>query len=188
MRTAPGPVVVVSGLPASGKSTLAARLRDELRLPLLSLDTVKESLVDGLGADAPDDRFALRRAARQVIVDLTAANPGGCVIDVWIDPGGDESRFCDGLRELGDLAFSELVCRVPVDVALERYGRRHRHRAHLPLDDYYRRRIEDAAPLIGPLGLGPHLDVDTTTPVLGTRLDEIVAWLRSRHSSGGDCS
>ena len=39
-------LVVVSGLPASGKTTLAKRLADELRLPLLAKDDIKELLFE----------------------------------------------------------------------------------------------------------------------------------------------
>jgi chloramphenicol 3-O-phosphotransferase len=185
-----GPIVVVSGLPAAGKSTLAARLRDELGLPLLSLDTVKEAIVDGMGADVPADRFVVRRAARDIVVALAAANPQGCLIDIWINPGRDESGFADGLRAIEDARFVEVLCRVPVEIALERYAGRHRHPAHLPMDDATRRRIEDAAPLIGPLGLGPHIDVDTVVPVAGERWETLVSWLVGHgfvHEVVGQC-
>ena len=42
-------LIVVSGAPATGKSTIAAALAAELRWPLLSLDPVKETLADVLG-------------------------------------------------------------------------------------------------------------------------------------------
>ena len=38
--------VVVTGPPGSGKSTLARSLADELDLPLLAKDTVKQALLD----------------------------------------------------------------------------------------------------------------------------------------------
>lgn len=174
----PGVVVVVSGLPAAGKSTLAATLRDRLALPLLGLDTVKEALVDGLAGDAPSDRFAIRRAARDVVVALAAANPAGCVIDIWINPTRDGSGFAQALRGLPGVRFVEVVCRVPVEVSLARYAARERHPAHLPMDPGTEERIRAAAPHLGPLGLGPHLDVDTTTPVVGGRVDDLVAWVR----------
>jgi hypothetical protein len=111
------------------------------------------------------------------VVALAAANPQGCLIDIWINPGRDESGFADGLRAIEDARVVEVVCRVPVEIALERYAGRHRHPAHLPLDDATRQRVEDAAPLVGPLGLGPHIDVDTTNPVAGDRLQTLVSWL-----------
>ena len=55
-------IVLVTGLPGSGKSTLARALRDATGLPLFGLDTVKEAVVDGLGA-MPDDRYVVRLRA-----------------------------------------------------------------------------------------------------------------------------
>lgn len=42
-------VVAVTGLPCTGKSTLAARLQRELVWPLLAKDAIKETLFDTLG-------------------------------------------------------------------------------------------------------------------------------------------
>jgi predicted kinase len=42
-------IVLVTGLPGSGKSTLARLLARELGVALLSLDSIKEALVDAVG-------------------------------------------------------------------------------------------------------------------------------------------
>ena len=42
-------IVLVNGPPGAGKSTLALRLADELMLPLLMRDQIKEVLFDTLG-------------------------------------------------------------------------------------------------------------------------------------------
>ncbi len=42
-------VIVVNGLPATGKTTLARRLADDFRLPLLAKDAIKETLFETLG-------------------------------------------------------------------------------------------------------------------------------------------
>ncbi len=52
--------VVVSGPPASGKSSLAPLLATSLDLPLLAKDVIKDALVDALGA--PD--YAARSTGR----------------------------------------------------------------------------------------------------------------------------
>jgi predicted kinase len=75
--------VVVSGPPASGKSTLAPALATELDLPLLAKDVIKDVLVGALGApDLPRSR-QLGRAA--VLVLLTVAADVGCGVleSVW---------------------------------------------------------------------------------------------------------
>lgn len=172
-----GPIVVVSGLPGAGKSSLARRLRDALGLALFSLDIVKEAVVDGLGPAAPQDRFAIRLAAREATVRLAEDNPRGCLVDIWINPVRDDSGFADAMRGIDGARFAEVVCRVPAELALERYAQRRRHPAHLPLDQGIMGRVLEAAPLIGPLGLGPHLDVDTSTPLDDNRLARVVGWL-----------
>lgn len=46
-------VVLVNGLPAAGKSSLAPGVAEALDLPLLSKDVIKEAHADVLGADPP---------------------------------------------------------------------------------------------------------------------------------------
>jgi predicted kinase len=46
--------LLVNGLPAAGKSTLAGALSRRLRLPLFSKDAIKETHADILGAHPPD--------------------------------------------------------------------------------------------------------------------------------------
>ena len=40
------PLIMVNGLPGSGKTTLATQLADRLRVPLVSKDAVKEALLE----------------------------------------------------------------------------------------------------------------------------------------------
>ncbi|MHB8958132.1 MAG: AAA family ATPase [Candidatus Limnocylindrales bacterium] len=47
------PIIVVSGPPASGKTTLATSIAHDLGLPLIAKDPIKERLYDALG---PGDR------------------------------------------------------------------------------------------------------------------------------------
>jgi predicted kinase len=68
--------VVVSGPPGSGKSTLATALAPRLGLPLFSKDTIKESLLDTLGA--PDVEASRRLGAAAVRAILALARENGC--------------------------------------------------------------------------------------------------------------
>ena len=174
MTRVSGPVVVITGLPGSGKTTLARQLSASLGLPLLSLDTVKEALVDRL---SKTDRFVVRAAAREVLTRLIPDCPRGCILDIWVNPVHDQSEVYDALAALDHVAFLEVVCTVSAELAIERYAGRPRHPAHLPADQATLDRIREAAPMIGPLGLGPHVEVDTTGEV---RLAELLRWLRER--------
>ena len=62
--TSPGRrVVLVSGAPGSGKTTLAVPLAAELGFALLSKDRIKETLHDALGAPVSDLAWSSRLGA-----------------------------------------------------------------------------------------------------------------------------
>src|SRR5258708_16229188 len=70
-------VVLVSGAPGSGKTSLAGPLAAELGFALLSKDRIKETLHDALGAPAPDLAWSRRlgAAAMELLWALAAAAP-----------------------------------------------------------------------------------------------------------------
>ncbi|MGZ6372549.1 MAG: AAA family ATPase, partial [Candidatus Limnocylindria bacterium] len=49
MQSDPPTLVIVSGAPGSGKTTLAHHLAADLHLPLISKDELKEALADAIG-------------------------------------------------------------------------------------------------------------------------------------------
>ena len=73
--------VVVSGPPGSGKSTVAEPLARELGLPLIAKDTIKEALMDVLGAPDVEASKRLGAASIEVMVAVAAASPVGAVLD-----------------------------------------------------------------------------------------------------------
>ena len=78
-----GGIVVLSGAPCTGKSTVATTLADGLHLPQLSLEQIKEALADvlGLGDEAWFDRVA--GAAAEVVFRLARSLPGAVAEGWW---------------------------------------------------------------------------------------------------------
>jgi predicted kinase len=167
-------LIVVSGAPATGKSTIAAALAAELRWPLLSLDPVKETLADVLGlADQHpggqhpggqhpgDERWSdrLGDAAAEIIFRLTAQFPDA-VAEGW---------WRGARRELALAAFAgavEVFCRCPPELAARRMRDRHGVSRHPIHRDVINPAVADQAPELArtvmPLRLGAALiEVDT---------------------------
>ncbi len=158
----PAPLLVVTGVPGAGKTTLGSALAVALGATFLSLDEIKASLYVA-GVQTPDP-YGLRLAAeRELAVQLAAAD-GAVVVDLWIAPGRDTDRIT-GLLAQQDREIVELLCRVPADLAVARYAHRSRSGPHLPPDEPTLKRIRDASDVLKPIGLGTCIEVDTSQPV-----------------------
>jgi hypothetical protein len=86
------PYVVVSGPPASGKTTLARELAGRLRLPLVAKDTIKDALMSQLGAPDIETSRRLGRAAVAVMLAVARESPVGAVVEsnFYRSVAGDE--------------------------------------------------------------------------------------------------
>ncbi len=153
--------VVVTGVPCAGKTTLGSAIAGEVGAPFLSLDTIKEDLYE---RDSRRSGVALRRAAEAALGDCLAAATGTVVVDIWIAPVRDTDRVIKLLRR-HTASVDEVLCRVPAEVAVERYVRRPRTGPHLPADELTLERIREAVAVFKPLGLGRCIEVDTSNPV-----------------------
>jgi predicted kinase len=164
-------LVVVTGVPGAGKSTLAHALADRLGCALVSLDAIKENLAVG-AADTPPDW--LRHDAELEMVRLLEIFGGEVVLDIWIAPRRDVGRVAELLRPWwGQLV--EVRCEVPAEVAVARYAARERGSPHLPADAETMDRIRDAADHPEPLGALRTVVLDTTRPVA---LGDVVSAVR----------
>ncbi len=157
-----GPVfVVVSGPPASGKSTLAPVLARELGLALVAKDTIKDALLSTLACDDVEASRQIGRAAVATMVAVAADAPRGAVV---------ESNFYRTVApaELRRLpgAVVEVFCRCDRDVAVARYRARagSRHAGHFDLVRQPEELWNDevAEPVAGGW---PVLEIDTNHPV-----------------------
>ncbi|MBA2456356.1 MAG: AAA family ATPase [Nocardioidaceae bacterium] len=161
-------LVVVTGVPGAGKTTLGSAIAIALGVPFLSLDAIKESLyARGAGNR---DAYQLRLAAEAELAVRLMAAEGTVVVDIWVAPERDTERITTMLLTQGKNII-ELLCRAPADVAVARYVRRRRSGPHLPADEPTLDRIRDAADVLEPLGIGCCIAVDTSRPV---NLDEVL--------------
>ena len=61
--------ILVTGIPASGKSTIAEYLAEKLSLPCFSKDAFKEILFDTVGFRSREEKVSLGIAAMEILYD-----------------------------------------------------------------------------------------------------------------------
>ena len=59
--------ILVSGIPAAGKSTIARQLSEKLKLPMLSKDSIKEILFDQIGFESRSEKVRLGTASMEIM-------------------------------------------------------------------------------------------------------------------------
>jgi predicted kinase len=166
-------LVVVTGPPAAGKSTLARPLADRLGLPLLTKDAVKESLHDSLG----DGDLAWSRRLGVATFDVLFVVLGellGAGVSVVAEANFNRA---DAFARLPPARVVQVHVSAPPDVLAERFrdrGERHPvHKdTHLDAEIAARAGAGEWEPLRLP---GALIRVDASAPV---DVDELAAATR----------
>jgi predicted kinase len=162
----PTPIVVVTGSPAAGKTTVAEALAHGLQLPLIAKDAVKEVLFDALGHGDVEWSKRLGRAVYPLLyhaLEQQLRAGRACVLEANFD----HAAASDGLAELRarqPFRALQIVCVADPDTLLARYAARAgRHPGHLDAQ-----RVDDVREAIAAgrwraLDLGGEtVEVDTT--------------------------
>jgi predicted kinase len=161
-------LIVVSGAPGTGKSTVARELGAALRLPVLSLDPIKEALADVLGLGDEEWSNRVGDAAAEVVFRLAGDFPDAVAEGWWRRARRD--------RAVAEFAGAmEVFCHCDPSLAASRVtarigaGRHPIHRDMINPDGVGSAgHIASLAATVTPLGLGgPLVEVDTGPPGAG---------------------
>lgn len=159
--------VIVSGLPASGKSTIAVGLAEDLRLPLMDKDAYLEALFGDAVDGSPQLRELFSRRADELMADAAQRSEGAVLSSWWKHPKSktDSGTPVPWLTSLPGMLI-EVHCVCPPDVATARFLSRKRHPGHCDArhsEATLVREFSEQAKL-GPLGVGPLVEVDSERP------------------------
>lgn len=161
-------LVIVSGAPGTGKTTLAVPLAKALGFPLFSKDLIKETLTEDLG-DGCGDLAASRRiggAAMNLLWALAAHAPFA-VLEANFRPRSAYERE----KLLGlEARIVEVHCDCGPAEAARRFARRAAATDHHPAHPLKALSPEILAEYDGSVGVGTVIQVDTHEPVDITRL------------------
>lgn len=179
--------IVVSGLPACGKSTVARALATSLELPLLDKDLFLEALFETTPVLEAQNRRELSLRADGEFLEQASRAAGAVLASWWRHP---QSPANSG-TSIGWLAslpgiHVEVHCNCSPAVAVERFVSRKRHHGHL--DSRWSKpellaSFEQQASF-GPLGFGCVIEVDTESALdlaaLARTINQIFTQLSDR--------
>ena len=172
-------LVVVSGLPASGKTTVGRLLSERLSMPLIDKDAILEAMFDSLGCQDRDERSRLSRASDEVLYTLAETSHAAVLVNWW-----DHDSSPTRLRSITS-SLVEVFCDCPVEVAAARFEARRRHPGHHDPDrspeeiEKAVRRLGDS--FRGPLRVGDLIRIDTNAPL---DADSVTEQVRSALAAG----
>lgn len=159
-------MVLISGPPGAGKTTLARPLAERLGFALLTKDDIKETLFTAMEGEPGDAAFSRRMgaAAMEVLWALAQHCPALVLEANFRTKSAYERERVAALLQ-GGAQIVEIHCRVPLEEAARRFASRAREERHHPAHVLQEMSVERLAEYEGPFGLGPVIEVETTRPV-----------------------
>jgi len=171
-RPTAGPVVYLTGLSGSGKSTIAEALAETLRaegrsVEIVDGDVLRDRDPTPLGFDRASRELQMRRAA---LLAVELAEAGTTVISALISPFEDARRDASDVIEAAGIPFFLVYVSTPLAVAEARDPKGHYRRARAG-------EIRDFTGIDSPYE--PPIDADLVIDTTATSVEEAVARLRA---------
>ncbi|HEY5204061.1 MAG TPA: ROK family protein [Roseiarcus sp.] len=167
-------LLMVNGVPASGKSSLAHGISQRTGWLVLGLDTVKTPFLELVeGVDRVFNR-TLGRASYKSIFSIIQEAPEGAtfIVDAWFG-FQPVSVLQQHISMAGITNVAELWCHAAPEIVAQRYSERAEDRVVGHPGVSYVPELIELVKRAEPSRLGPVLDVDTTAP---QEIDLIAGW------------
>lgn len=180
--TASRQAILVNGVPASGKSTVARAISGAFSWPLLTVDAIKEPFFEHLGVGDREYNRKLGRGSYAAIFNLIADFPPGSttVVDAWFG-FQPVDVLTSHLARAGVRDVVEIWCHTDASTIVNRYRGRvgTRPAGHPGLD--YLPELQDLVGRAKPLGIFPRLDIETSGPF---DLQTVASWISNHLRTG----
>lgn len=168
-------LIIISGLPATGKTTLSKKISDSFNLPLISMDAIKELMWNSLGHEF-DFEFndKIGRSAFEIVfhfIEASLSKGVSLVVEAHFNPELNNERF-NNLSKIFDAEILQIHCGCETDVLRKRFKERMKrndyHKGHKhTISLYGEERIMNSLGTKNRTRLdikGETFDLDTTIP------------------------
>jgi AAA domain len=174
------PFVVISGLPGSGKTTLARQLAPLLNLPVIDKDEILERLFELKGTGDVAWRRALSRQSDAIFQAEATESGGAILVSFWRQAGmpAESGTPTEWIADLSNRVV-QVHCACDPDLAAKRFFERQRHPGHLDSAKSYAEVLAgiQALSCLDPVEIGPTIIVDSAQD-LATKFSEIIGHIR----------
>jgi predicted kinase len=181
-KRASSPLIIFTGLPGTGKTSLSREVASALQLPLVGKDDIKEDLFDTLGSHDNTWADRLSPASMAIVYRMAAVMVRArfpLIVEANFYPQYANEIF-QGLDNGYGCSFLQVVCTADLDVLAHRYHQRGqdsgRHPGHVqaPAETIQEDLQQQQAVGVGaPLDIGGKIITIDTTDFAAVRSDTL---------------
>lgn len=183
-------IIVFTGLPGAGKTTLSRQVASALRLPLIAKDAIKEIMYDNIGWSDRAFSAKLAHATFRIMEYITGQNLKSgysIILESNYSPKLASKQFQLWQKEYA-CDIIQIVCQADTDVLARRYVERNstnRHPGHIDDSNSVEEHQSEFVERIKgredqPLDVKGAVKIVDTTDFSTVDVEEIVSWIRQQ--------
>jgi len=182
-------LIIVTGMPGSGKTTLAQQIGARLSLPLIEKDVIKELLFDSLGWSDREWSKKLGTTTYELMdyfIEQQLRNGHSLIVESNFKPEFDSAKF-QLWKEKYNCNIVQILCHADSDALLERFmtraksGDRHPGHADAESEDEWRKFFSDPKNTTEPIDVKSGIKKVDTSDFSKIDIEEVIRYISAQN-------